>query len=316
MKRIIVILFFLLSGVGLSTSAWAQEVPPPIEGESAEAAEEAGSEGVLPESNEESTSSTAFELDPTLPFTGTLAEDDPENEELQREQELFGSEEEAETEDVEGEEEEASHLLQFNFTSHLQFIVQPTEESTAAVDQTLGEPYMEIEYTTQFEIPLNLKERRQLNNIDAEYEVQNWGSLARNEFFDCRLEIAIPQIPVEITTRLKKEVQKDEETDDEEVINYQLAIKVDFGDEAVEDWFSLCTDVSGAILNTQGETEDYNLQVLKLVEPSIKALVLEEYDPEEEATIPLTVESTIITDDDIANDIVMYGDGSVTIEPL
>lgn len=297
-----ILLFLSLTGL-IVPSSWAQELPPPT------TEEETTTETETP-----TTMVTAgeFSKDPELPFTGTLAEDDPENEELQKEQELFGPEpEEEEVLEEEEEEEEFTHVLKFFFTSHIQFVNQ---ENPNYDELSSNEPYMEIEYMTQFEIPLNLKDKRQSTTIEAEYETQNWGSLARNEFFDCRLEIAIPQIPVDVTTRLKTETLK-EEGEEEEIINHKLAIKIAFSKEAQENWFSYCTDVSGAILNTQGDTEEYNLETLSMVEPSLKTLLIDGFLPDEESRISLSVEPTLIDDEEIANDVVLFGDGTVIVEP-
>jgi len=83
-----------------------------------------------------------------------------------------------------------------------------------------------------------------------------------------------------------------------------------------EDWFSFCTDITGATLNTQGEREDYNYQALKMVEPSLKSLVIEDFQFQDDTRLDLLVEPSIIKDDEILNDILLSGSGEVTIEPL
>ncbi|MDO8643967.1 MAG: hypothetical protein Q7S00_03240 [bacterium] len=255
----------------------------------------------FPAAAQEEPAAEDFLKNPELPFTGTLAEDDPENDD--GEEELFGKEP--------GEEEEipteGTHLIKFDFTGEVRFINQgqPGEPGT-------GEPYMEIEYNTQFEQVVNLVEARQTYKNEAEYEINNWGSLARNEFFDCRLDIDMQEMPVEITTRVNK--TPPEEEGGEPI--FALALKIDFSQDSREDWFSLCTDVSGATLNTQGEPEEYNLKVLRAIEPSLKGLVVDTFDRFDISKIDLTVPPAVIDDKEISNDISYSGKGSITVEPL
>lgn len=249
-----------------------------------------------------------FLSDPDLPFTGTLAEDDPENLEImERELELFGEEDE-DFEEEYVEPETGSHLIKFEFISRVQFV---NHEITPEGLTITGEPYMEIEYKTHFEMPTTIADKRKRENIEAEYEIQNWGSLAKNEFFDCRLDIAMQEMPVEIITRLQK-IGGEEDPD----ATTNLALKIKFSKDSQEDWFSFCTDITGAKLNTQGDTEDYNYQAIRLIEPSLRALVVEDYNIADQTKIDLNVPPKTINDYEISNDIIISGDGEITVEPI
>lgn len=278
----------------------AQELPPPDPSE-----EGAGDEAPPPPAIEPEVAPDDFLSDPNLPFTGTLADDDPENELLRKDEALFGGEDEA----PEGEPPAVTHQLKFEFVSRVQFAEQSKNESGVP---TAGPAYLEIEYKTEFETEVNLASGRQDEEIEAEQEISNWGSLARNEFFDCRLEIAMEKLPVQLTSRL----QKKEADEGAEPPKPSLALKVIFNREVKEDWFSYCTDVSGAQLNTQGDPEEFNFRVLNGVEPSLRAIVVEEFDPSDTTTISLASGPTTINDAEIANDIILSGEGKITLEPL
>lgn len=294
---------FLILALGFSLNTLAQELPPPDPSEFEEATTDG--EAPPPPGIEPDVAPDDFLSDPELPFTGTLADDDPENEVLRQEQELFGEDDEP----LEGEPPIATHQLKFEFTSRVQFAEQSKNETGLS---TAGPAYLEIEYKTEFETDINLVTGRRDEEIEAEQEISNWGSLARNEFFDCRLEIAIEKLPVQVTSRVQK---KDAERG-EEPPKPSLALKVIFNREMKEDWFSYCTDVSGAQLNTQGAPEDFNLRVLNGVEPSLRAIVVEEFDASDTTTVTLASGPTTINDTDIANDIILSGEGKITLEPL
>lgn len=248
----------------------------------------------------------AQEIPPPAPsFTGTLADDDPEN--SLNPPDLFGTDEPLPGGEELGSEPIGTHLLKFDFTGRVRFADQGEPGRPAT-----GEPYMEIEYNTRFEQVVSITEARQIFKSKAEYDINNWGALAQNEFFNCRLDINMQEMPVEITTRINKTPPEEEGA--EPILS--LALKVDFSQDSREDWFSFCTDVSGATLNTQGEPEEYNLKVLHAIEPSLKGLVVDEFDLFNETKIDLTVPPSVIDDKEIANDISYSGKGSITLEPL
>lgn len=291
---IISTIYILMSGMN---NLWAQEVPPPDTDVRQQALE-------------------TGEIDDD--FTGTLAEDDPENEdalnELQEQEELFGNEDdqtdEDNTDDGFVEETEGTHEIHFEFTSKVQFVQTPEETSTEE-DILNAPPYMEIEYITQFDGILDIKERTVKRKLEVTMEAQNWGSLAANEFFDCQLDIEMRELPVTVTTRIKKQ----KVNEDEEPVT-DLAWQIEFDKEGVEDWFSLCSDLSGAKLNTQGNPEQYNLTILQKIEPALKAMVHEEWYDEDGLTMDLITPVFIQDDQDINNQVILSGEGSISIEPL
>lgn len=246
------------------------------------------------------------------PLNGTLADDDPDNEarkqDEERQRELFGP-------DAPGNEvdTDVSHLLRFEFTARVQFSLHPATEAQALL---LTEPYLQVEYKSNFELPVSLGSHRKEYDTEAQYDVNTWGALARNEFFDCRLEVIIPHMPVHVTTRLRQEKKAAETDDTEEPQLSSLAIALDFGGDLREDWYSFCTDTSGANLNTKGETESYQLQILKMVQPSLKSIFIEEMDILDNNEVKLVVEPTIIDDREIANDITLSGEGRILIQPF
>lgn len=235
---------------------------------------------------------------------------------------LFGTDNEDESQPTDGildglDAQNETHKLKFDFISRVQFIDKYKDLKIQGAKNTglkapTGEPYMEVEYHTQFEANIVLGKTRSIEKVDADFDSQHWGSLARNEYFDCRLDITIPQIPVELTTKIIEVIPEGEA----EPTSQQLAIKVDFGTGLKEDWFSLCTDISGDTLNTKGDTQEYNLQSLKMVEPVLSALLVEDYDPTAKTKIDLSIPSKVVPDDEIQNDITFSGEGSVTIDPL
>ena len=284
--------------------AKAQELPPPEENEPTEA-EDSTTDDSRPK---EGITAEDFLDDSSLPYTGTLDSEDEDNTVLQTDRELFGSEEE---ETVEEKALGESHLLKFRFVSHVQFI-------------NAGEPspYLELEYTNTFEVPVTMKQSRFTATIPMTFDVQKWGYLAQNELFSCDLDISMQEVPVEITTRLTKPTSKEGESDEEEESTEEeekppsAAVKISLGNDIKEDWFSYCTDLTGAALNTQGDTEAYNLMILKAIEPSLSALVIQEFVEDETAEIELMTPPIKVEDNEIINDIFLSGEGNLTIELL
>lgn len=297
LTNILILLFFF------TTPGMAQELPPP-ESENLETGFDPESglettiqEPVVPPATDPAAvealadptiSPDEFLQDPNLPFTGTLEEA------YEAEKELFGLDEaEPEEEEVVAEED---YLLTFKFISTAQF-QNPGGPS----------PFMEIEYETSFEIPIFVKNRRSTKEAEAIYEIQNWGFLAQNEFFYCDLKIEIQQqLPVKIVARLNT-IPGEEEI-------FSAALKILFNKDMNEDWFANCTDVtSGATLNTQGNPEKYNFQILAAIEPSLAALIFEEFDPDGENEIQLEAPIKVVNDEEISTEITLRGEGKIIL---
>lgn len=323
MSKIRFSLFFIILLSIFSQDLVAQELPqpqgPPEEFEDGPADRPRPPENIMDESANEATSildelpvsADEFADNPDLPFTGTLAEDDPENDE----EDLFddeGSEEEPPAEEL---SDQATHLLHFEFTGLVQFA---ENKAAAEMSEPTGEPYLEIEYRTKFETPVQIKIGRSTINVDTEYDIDIWGNLAEGELFTCKLDISIEKIATMISLKLQKpKVDKEaEEVSPLEIVNSPLAIKIEFSKDTRENWFSLCKDIGGAELNTRGEQEEYLIKLLNAIEPSLRGHLLEEFDPLEETQIELAVTTEIVDDVDIANDITLSGSGKLTFEPL
>ncbi|MBI2340780.1 MAG: hypothetical protein HYU99_10545 [Deltaproteobacteria bacterium] len=312
----------LILFVFCSMPARAQELPPPLA--PALPADQQGQGNVTdtppadePQNGQKEVTPDDFLGDPTLPFTGTLDAEDEDNEKAQEERELFGGEEE---QPAEGEEPaEGTHLLKLKFTSHVQFM-NPGEPS----------PYLELEYTNSIEAPVTLKPSRFETDVTMSFDVQKWGYLAQNELFSCDLDVSMKEVSVHIATRLYKAASKEgegEEGEEEEKTAeeraeelkekpYSAAVKIAVGDDIREDWFSYCTDLSGATLNTQGDTEAYDLAALKAVEPSLSAIVIEEFAGDEAVEVELVANPIQVEDNEIRNDIFLSGEGTLAIEPM
>ncbi len=219
---------------------------------------------------------------------------------------------EAETENLFGTDElpelEAglpTHNVRLEFNSTVSF-TNPDEPS----------PYLEIMYSTLVETPVELNQQTRTMDLAATIDVQTHGSLAQNEFFECRLNIAFEQAKVTFTTKLNSEGSKLNDSGEEQAKTFQAVFRTSFDDSMAEDWFSYCTDISGATLNTVGAPENYNLQVLKMVEPDLKALVLDNFDPSVESRIPLIVPSQTVDDVELNNKVTLQGEGLFAIEPI
>lgn len=280
MKNILVFLFLLVSILVIQDlNAFAQELLPPDDD-----IEEYSEEDSLEED----------EIDNEENF-----EDDSED----LNEENFEDEEEPSKENDEFQDDGfETHLLKFEFRSKVEFFDHENGGASG------GFPYLEIEYKTEFETTLDVTRKKQNLEMDSIYSIENWGSLAKNEFFDCRLQIELSSLPVSIKTS-KKDSKNDEGSS-------SFSMNIKFDKNIVEDWFAFCTDISGDTLNTKGEKENYLIQVINKIEPSINKLLIDDFIQDEYYEYDLKVEPTIIDDEDLANDIVLSGEGVLSLEPL
>lgn len=192
-----------------------------------------------------------------------------------------------------------NYTLTFEFTSHVQF----TQYNDPA-------PYMEVQYSNKWETPINLSEKRSSAEGTLTVDVQNWGSLAQNEFFDCRLNINLQELPISAMAKLNKAIVEEDRANEAD----SAAVSIAFNGNLDEDWFSYCTDfLSGAVLNTEGAPENYNMQILKKIDPAIGSLIFENFKNDKTNTIPLIVAVEILNDADIKNNITLSGEGRVTL---
>ncbi len=263
----------------------AQELAPPDSNSDTTTSDNSNSNSVTPD---------AFVNDSTLPFNGTL--DDA----YQKEDQLFGTptnETPPETEAVNG----PNAVFKFEFTSHLQFM-NPGDPS----------PYIEIQYTNKFEVPVLLSPIKQDIETTINIDTQNWGSLAQNEFFDCHLNIPSQQYPASLSLKLNT---KAPETEGEEATT-ELILRISFNEPLLEPWFAFCSDTSGHTLNTQGAPEEYNMQIINRIDPPLSSLLVSDFKMDGATKIDLSVPQKIEDDLQLNNTLFLSGEGNITLSPL
>lgn len=281
--------------------AFSQELPPPPDDfETGDPQPPAFDEPVI----EDTYSPAPAPMIPNIEQM-TAAPSDPSDPSATPEWEDIESDAEPELEPVEESNGRETHLIKFEFISRIQFI--NTDPATNSRD-----PYMEVQYINRFQAAVDLTRGRTLTNVEAEYDVDHWGALAKGSLFECKLRIDLPENPVEVSTQIPKvDVQPGE------IAPLQpLTVKINYKKDFIENWFSLCTDTAGSQLNTQGDTEEYNSRVLEMIEPSIRSLVFEEFDPMRGAKLPLSVQPKSFNDSDLVNEIVVSGEGGIEVEPI
>lgn len=262
-------------------------------------------EDVLEDLDSESSESTLSEDDYKLPdenFTGTLDDEDDDNPEYERikdENEAFGDDDEM-GEDAYPEDDQPNYLIKFNFDAQVVFMDQNDF------------PYLEINYNTKFEEEFTaLMSKRSTTTGEVEFESDIVGDLAGNDLFTCKLDIMIESHPVDIMARVKRIAETEDEPE-----SFEMALQIKLEKDYKEDWYSNCTGVDGSVFNTQGDPEKYNLQVLDGVAPSLNAILVEEFYPDEETVIELVSEPLIVDDEDMNETVTLTGSGTITIEPL
>ena len=308
LNKVIRVLVILVVMPLLSAKVYAQELPPPEIDLTDIKSVNPSSLSELSDKESEPDLSTTAKQEPENVLNSE--EEDKETDGI-RDEDLFGTDENL----IETSSNEVTHLIKFDLTGNVVFM---TQEKNKQGDIVSGEPYLEVVYHFLFEKPIVLSRNRNLDTIEVDLEADDFGSLAKNEFFDCQLDIDIPKIPVEISSKIQVETVpgEDDQKGQEVEVSKSLILKLDFDSSIREDWFSLCTDFSGTNLNTQGDTEDYYMQILKLLDPSLSAIVIEDYNESETSTVDLSTPQKIINDLDIRNDISLSGSGQIIIEPL
>lgn len=234
-------------------------------------------------------------------FTGTYSEEDEDNSELAREAALFGSNE-VEPEDEEAPPDGRYYAVKFDFNTALLFS-----------DNLTGDIYMEVTYKTNFEIEMQIDDdKRSRADGFAEYTTDVTGSLARNELFDCQLDIEMKKSPVDIMAKIRREITEGEAAET------TLAMQLKFEKTANEAWLSKCLSSDQASsLNTRGEKESYNLQALEAITPALSGLMMPEgYNPLASSTMGLAIDPFEIDDIDTNDNVLVTGSGSLSVEPI
>lgn len=230
-------------------------------------------------------------------FTGTLSEEDPDNENLQQETELFGTDEAG----VEANDEPfPTHLLSVNFEGH---VVISDRETTIA--------YLEIFYNVKIEQEIEVKQSRSRVTSPVEITTSIVGSLAGNDLFSCGLDVGgLSNAEAESMT-IYTVIPETEET----LEQTNLAVQVKFTKKLEEDWFADC--LSGEFnMKTQGDTEEFLYKIWEGIEPDPKIIAIEDYDIYGTSEIDLYSPPLIIDDEDTGDEFEVSGQGELIVEPL
>ncbi|EKD41687.1 MAG: hypothetical protein ACD_73C00577G0001 [uncultured bacterium] len=301
-KHLLLLIIVISFGLLFQKNVLAQEVPIPEPAIEALTTDKSIDEPINTDQPADTNEAPTIDVNP-----------DEDNEEI-KDEDLFGSDSEK---DPPAEVQNETHLLKFEFNGSVVFMAQEKNNKGETVS---GEPYLEVTYGFLFETPIELTEKKKSKKMEIDISVDHWGSLAKNEFFDCQLDIDIPKMPVEISTKIQKETPKKQGKNNEDIINEDLKdsliLKINMDKDIREDWFSLCTDFGGTTLNTQGDPEDYHNQIIKMIDPSLSAIIVDDFDEEGKTSIELTTPKKVINDLDIRNDILLSGQGQITIEAL
>jgi len=280
--------------VFLSSSAIAQELPPPDAEEPEPETTEATSD-IEPEAPVPSISPDDFLDNPDLPYSGDLAEEEKD--------ELFGPDEAIPEEELEEEsaaKPDGNYLIIFELKATAEF-------------QKPGEaPYFVMQYENSFETNINILSNRRSKEIDTEFEIKSSGIPFENEIAFCNYEFEWQeQLPAKITTRLNTTTEEDE---DERTSSG--AIKIEYEKkEGNEIWNLTCTDIpSGAKLITQGAPETYFLQIADTA--GIDKMVIEDFDIGDEHELQILPDIRTFTDEDIGDDVTFSVEGKLTLRRL
>lgn len=212
---------------------------------------------------------------------------------------------EEDKEDEEGYQEEKKAFIEFEFSAKIQFfrgLHDPNKPDGLA--ELPSDPFLENVYTTRFQGEFIIGQQTEM---EAQFEVDNWGFLEKSEFFECRLEIEMPEIPLVLLSNLRPNV-KDDQTQ-------TLALKIKPKQNIQEDWIASCEDTSRSVMVTQGKPEEYNNEILKKIEPTLKALMLEEFDGYQSFEIPLKVNDNFVVDAELDQTLMISGSGKLKVEP-
>jgi len=246
--------------------------------------------------------------DENIPISSELPPPVSDNQDIANEITPSSSNDENDDEDVDivDENTDATHKIHFELQTRVEFA-----EKVVSDLFTGFEPYMAIEYTNEFEVEVDLQTPgRKVTDVESRYEAQPRGELAKNEFFECRLEITMPETPMTLTTTHK--INENPETNE---THESLALKILPQITLKEDWLSRC-EMGGFELNSQGNPEEYNQKALKMIQPALDGMMFEDIDLKEDVDIPLVLEAQTILDEDLMNEITFSGEGKITIELL
>lgn len=188
--------------------------------------------------------------------------------------------------------------LDFNFQTLLTF-----------TDAESGSSLMEVIYHTSFKIDVAASNTPKKQKAFLSIVPEVVGNIAINELFQCYTEIEIDETSAAtIETRLKT-INATEDSDE----TTDLLLKINF-DEIPENWHTTCVAAEDK-LNTLGEPQFYNQDVLNQIFPALKKILLQDIELNSRETMTLEVEPyTIDESATLKITIDVTGSGTLTIE--
>lgn len=288
MKKSWVIIIGSLLLTTLTGSVWAQK--------SDEEASDDDVTSIEDEVNE--MDETDNSVDGEKGFTGTYSDDDPDNEELYKEKQLFGADEAGDEEETNAEEAAAPYLLKFEMTGKLVVTSKLTGEST-----------LEIDYHTILEKEVDVTKKRTRAKGKAETTVETLGNFVSNNLVTCLPEVSIEPTTLSIMTKLNHFAETDTEPE-----RMEMALQIKPDEKIVENWFSNCLGVDQSVFNTSGPPEYHLNTILGSTDPGLTGIVFTDFDPYGEASVDLSVETTEVDDIELEEIYTYYGEGKITVE--
>lgn len=195
-----------------------------------------------------------------------------------------------------------------NYTLELQ------AESQITFSQILtGESYMSVKYTTTIKENIDLTQKNALVRGQATIETEVTGLYAKSQFYTCSLDVEVEPSDIEIKSKTKSTL--DPETDETKT---QVTLQIHFDKSYHENWYSQCQGTDNSSLNTiaKDAPENYNLQILDLLEPTLKGLIIEEFNMNESVSFDLEMDSFESEDYDTGESLFYEGSASITLTPL
>lgn len=220
---------------------------------------------------------------------------------------LFEDEDEADKDTTDDEESDEQEVSSGNYTLEFNAETQVTFSHILT-----GEAYISIRYLTHIKQDVDLAERRFEAIGYAEIETEVTGQYASSQFFACTLEVEIDRTLVDIKTRNTTVAT----TEDEES-KTQLALQIAFDKSYSENWYSNCRGNDESTLNTiaQDSPENYNLQILDLMTPTLKGLAIDDFTLGQAVSFDITMESFDADDFDTGENVFYEGSGTITLTP-
>ena len=175
-----------------------------------------------------------------------------------------------------------------------------------------GEAYISIKYITNIKQDVDLSAKRSETIGYADVTAEVTGQYASSQFFSCTLEVEVDRTLIDIKTRKTLFPATDDEED-----RTQLAIQITFDKSYSENWYSYCRGNDESSLNTiaQDSPENYNLQILDLMEPTLKGLAIDDFTLGQSVSFDINMDSFDSDDFDTGESVFYEGSGTITLTP-